>query len=295
MQMIVLGAAAGGGLPQWNCGCQNCNDARRGVIPAMTQSSVAVSADGEEWVVLNASPDIGQQLQQIPQLQPKALRHTPICSVVLTNGDIDHIAGLLTLREKTAFTLYATSAGIEILETNAVFNVLDDTLVVRKHVALDTPFNPASGLTITAFAVPGKVALFLEGETPKLEEVGEQTVGLLIEGGRARAAYIPGCAKVPDWLLERLEAVDLLLFDGTVWNNDDMQRTGTGQKTGARMGHLPLNGTGGSLERLAALKARKVLIHINNTNPILQPEAPERAEVLARGWEIAQDGMEIKL
>ena len=295
MQMIVLGAAAGGGLPQWNCGCQNCNDARRGVIPAMTQSSVAVSADGEEWVVLNASPDIGQQLQQVPQLQPKALRHTPICSVVLTNGDIDHIAGLLTLREKTAFTLYATSAGIEILKTNAVFNVLDDALVVRKHAALDTPFNPASGLTITPFAVPGKVALFLEGETPKLEEVGEQTVGLLIEGGTARAAYIPGCAKVPDWLLERLEAVDLLLFDGTVWNNDDMQRTGTGQKTGARMGHLPLNGTGGSLERFAALKARKILIHINNTNPILQPEAPERAEVLARGWEIAQDGMEITL
>lgn len=295
MRIIVLGAAAGGGLPQWNCGCQNCNDARRGDIPEMTQSSVAVSADTESWVVLNASPDIRAQLASIPQMHPPALRGTPIKSVVLTNGDIDHIAGLLTLREKTPFDLYATAAGMEIIESNSVFGVMDPELIARRQITLDEPFTPAPGLTMTPFAVPGKVALFLEGDTLNLQEVGEQTVGLLIDSAAGRAAYIPGCASIPDWLLDRLEAVDLLLFDGTVWNNDDMQRTGTGVKTGARMGHIPLNGPDGSLARLSGVNARKMFIHINNTNPILQPDSPERAEVRAKGWDIAHDGMEISL
>ena len=295
MQMIVLGAAAGGGLPQWNCGCQNCNDARRGAIPKSTQSSVAVSADGKSWVLLNASPDIGVQFQNCEAMHPKTLRSTPIAAVVLTNGDIDHIAGLLTLREKTAFDLYATAAGQDILQNNAVFNVLDGDLVSRHRIALDHPFAPTPGVTITPFAVPGKVALFMEGDKLNLKEVGEQTVGLMIETAQGRAAYIPGCAAIPDWLLERLQNVDLLLFDGTVWNNDDMQRTGTGQKTGARMGHIPLNGSEGSLERFCGLDARKIYIHINNTNPILQPSSPERAQVLDRGWDIAFDGMEITL
>lgn len=260
-----------------------------------TQSSVAVSADGDRWVLLNASPDIGQQFLRTPALHPRDIRDTPVAAVILTNGDIDHVAGLLTLREKTVFTVYATESGLDILRGNAVFNVLDAELVARAQIALDTPFEPTPGLTVTPFAVPGKVALFLEGDTLNLEEVGEQTVGLLIETDGGRAAYIPGCAKVPDWLLDKLGAVDLLLFDGTVWNNDDMQSTGTGQKTGARMGHLPLNGAEGSLARFADLDTRKILIHINNTNPILQPDSPERAEVTARGWEIAFDGMEITL
>ena len=272
-------------------------DARAGVIPIMTQSSIAVSADGESWAVLNASPDIGAQLLRSPALHPKALRHSPIGAVVLTNGDIDHLAGLLTLREKTAFSLFATSAGMEILESNSVFNVLDRDLVARTEIDLDVPFSPVPGLTVTPFAVPGKVALFLEGDAAALDlkAVGAQTVGLMLETGETRAAYIPGCAEVPDWLIARLGGVDLLLFDGTVWDNDDMQRTGTGQKTGARMGHIQINGADGSLARFAALFARKLLIHINNTNPILQPGSPERAQVLAAGWEITFDGMEITL
>lgn len=139
------------------------------------------------------------------------------------------------------------------------------------------------------------MALFLEGDTVDVEEIGEQTIGLVLEGGGKRAAYIPGCATVPDWLLARLADVDVLLFDGTVWNNDEMAQTGTGEKTGARMGHVPLNGQHGSLSRFEGFDARKIFIHINNTNPILQPEAPERTEVLSRGWEIAADGMEIRL
>lgn len=296
MKIVVLGAAAGGGLPQWNCGCRNCADARAGKLPVMTQSSIAVSADGETWAVLNASPDISAQLLRTPQLHPKSLRHTPIGAVVLTNGDIDHIAGLLTLREKTAFTLYATSAGMKITSSNSVFNVLDADLVGRETIHLDTPFEPVPGLRVTPFAVPGKVALFLEDEAAlDLEAVGEQTVGLLLETEGRRAAYVPGCATVPDWLLDRLAGVDFLLFDGTVWENDDMARTGTGQKTGARMGHIALNGAEGSIARLAGLEARKMFVHINNTNPILQPDSAERAAVIAAGWEIAHDGMEILL
>ncbi|WP_415918849.1 pyrroloquinoline quinone biosynthesis protein PqqB [Tateyamaria sp. SN6-1] len=295
MKLIVLGAAAGGGLPQWNCGCPNCADARMGIIPRMTQSSLAVSVDGTAWSVLNASPDIRAQVDACAAMHPPGLRGSPIASVVLTNGDIDHIAGLLTLREKTPFDVHATAAGLDILASNSVFGVLDPDLVARHPIALDQAFEPVPGLTVTPIAVPGKVALFLEGDTLNLEEVGEQTVGLLLEQGGARVAYVPGCAAIPDWLLERLEGVDLLLFDGTVWNNDDMQRTGTGEKTGARMGHVPMNGAQGSLARLRNLEARKVFIHINNTNPILQPASDARAQVLAEGWEIAHDGMEITL
>ena len=296
MKLAILGAGAGGGLPQWNCGCANCLDARAGKIASMTQSSVAVSADGERWVVLNASPDIAAQLQRTNALWPKSLRGTPIAAVVLTNGDIDHIAGLLTLREKTPFTVFATQSGMDILTTNSVFNVLDSELVERSLISVDEVFEPLSDVKITPFSVPGKVALFLEDEESlDIEAVGDQTIGLLLEVNGKRAAYIPGCAALPDWLLMRLEAVDLLLFDGTVWENDDMAKTGTGQKTGARMGHIQLSGHDGSLERLGSVSARKVFVHINNTNPILQPESGERAKVESAGWEIAYDGMEIEL
>ncbi len=261
----------------------------------MSQSSVAVSGDGDNWVVLNASPDIRSQVAAQSALHPKALREAPMRSVVLTNGDIDHIAGLLVLREKSDFTVFATAAGQDILDTNPVFAVLDAAHVKKTRIDLDTPFSPVPNLTITPFAVPGKVALFLEGDEVKLEEVGEQTVGLMLESENKTAAYIPGCATIPDWLIDRLNMVDLMLFDGTVWENDDMQKTGTGQKTGARMGHIPLQGQDGSLARFAGLDARKIFVHINNTNPILQPESSERRAVLDSGWEIAFDGMEISL
>ncbi|SDE03733.1 pyrroloquinoline quinone biosynthesis protein B [Ruegeria marina] len=259
----------------------------------MTQSSVAISVDGASWVLLNASPDIRAQIQATPALHPRGLRDTPIAAVVLTNADVDHIAGLLTLREKTGFTVFGTADILQTLEANRIFDVMDRTLIPRTGFALEQTITPLPDLTLTPFAVPGKVALFLEGETVGLQEIGEQTIGLMIEDGRRKVAYIPGCAALPDWLVDRLRDVDLLLFDGTVWENDDMARTGTGEKTGARMGHLPMQGDMGSLARLAPINARKVFIHVNNTNPVLQPDGPERAALMRAGWEIARDGQEI--
>lgn len=261
----------------------------------MTQSSLALSADGEAWVLLNASPDLRQQLAATPALHPRGLRDSPVAAVVLTNADVDHIAGLLSLREKTPFRLFATASTLTVLAENAVFAVLDPALVTPVAITLDQPFCPLPGLEITAYAVPGKVALYLEGPEVETQAMGEQTIGLrIVQGGRV-LHYLPGCADLPDWLCDRLTEADLLLFDGTVWADDDMQRSGTGAKTGARMGHLAMSGPEGSLARLAGLTARRVYTHINNTNPVLLPGAPERAALFAAGWELAADGMEIVL
>ena len=262
----------------------------------MTQSSVGVSLDGRDWVVLNASPDIRDQLARQPDFHPTSLRGTPIHTVVLTNGDIDHIAGLLTLREKTGFRVAATAETAGILAANSVFAVLDRDLVAMDPIRLDQPFEPLPGLTILPFAVPGKIPLFLEDEgiaadSEALKAMGEQTIGLRISAGDKCVYYIPGCAEIPDWLIARLQDADLLLFDGTVWENDEMSRTGTGAKTGARMGHVAMDGPQGAMARLQGISARKVFIHINNTNPVLQPDGPERARAEAAGWTIAQDGM----
>mgnify|MGYP003562948367 FL=1 len=293
MRFLVLGASAGGGLPQWNCGCTNCNDARAGKIAASGQSSLAVSLDGQNWAVLNASPDIRQQMLDNPAMHPRNLRHTPIASVLLTNGDIDHIAGLLSLREQTPFTLYATGDILDVLAQNRIFDAVNREKVTRERVALNTDIPLLPNLTARLFAVPGKVPLFMEGESVQTDLMGEQTVGVRLEGGGKVAYYIPGCAEVTPDLLAQLQDADQLFFDGTLWDDEEMIRTGTGVKTGRRMGHIPVSGPDGSIAKLADLKTAKTFIHINNTNPILQPDSPERATVLAAGWIIAQDGQEI--
>ncbi len=294
MFVKILGAAAGGGLPQWNCGCRNCDDARQDLIPRMSQSSVAISSDGREWLLLNASPDIRDQLRA-SGLHPAGLRGSPVSAVVLTNGDIDHIAGLLTLRESTPFSIHATPATLAILQ-QPVFRVLNPDLVRQVPIQLDKPFEPLAGLQVTAFAVPGKVALFLEQGEVQTDLLGEQTVGLQIKGKGREIFYIPGCARVTPELCDMLSGADLLLFDGTVWSDDEMSKTGTGAKTGARMGHIAMSGPDGSMAALSDVSlARRVFIHVNNTNPVLQPAAPERAMAEAAGWRIAQDGMEFAL
>ena len=292
MKFLVLGAAAGGGLPQWNCGCANCKAARAGEIPASGQSSLAVSARDGQWSILHASPDIRAQMLVNPQLHPRSLRDTPVQSVLVTNGDIDHIAGLLSLREQTPFTLFGTHEILSVLDGNRIFDAVSREKVGRRDIALGQDFALHDGLNARLFAVPGKVPLFMEGDTVQTDLVGEQTVGARLWDAGSVAYYIPGCAVITDALLAQIADADQLFFDGTLWDDDEMIRTKTGVKTGRRMGHIPISGPDGSMAALSHLSATKTYIHINNTNPIWQPDSPERAEVLAAGWQIAQDGQE---
>ncbi|MBN9508999.1 MAG: pyrroloquinoline quinone biosynthesis protein PqqB [Alphaproteobacteria bacterium] len=302
MLMIVLGAAAGGGFPQWNSNAPACRRARHGdpQAPARTQASLAVSADGKTFFLLNASPDLRQQIEATPSLHPAdGPRHSPIAGVVLTGGDVDAIAGLLVLRERHAFTVWGAAPVMDVLEANPIFEVLGRDLVARRTVALDRPFPLArpdgteSGLTAELFAVPGKTPLYAErpGEDPPIIADGT-TVGIAIGDGRSRAFFIPGCAEFPDWLGARLRGADLVFFDGTLWRDDEMITAGVGTKTGRRMGHMSQTGPAGTLAAFAGLGVRrKVLIHINNSNPVLLADSAERAEAEARGWTIAADGM----
>jgi pyrroloquinoline quinone biosynthesis protein B len=299
MRVVVLGSAAGGGLPQWNCRCPNCTLARSEPerVRPRTQSSIAVSADGDDWLLINASPDIRQQLFDNEVMHPReGLRHSPIRAVLLTNGDVDHVAGLLTLREGQPYTLYATSGILESVNANRVFDVMAEGIVARRTIGLDAPFEPLPGLRVTLFAVPGKVPLWLEGEQVEIGAETETTVGAMIEAGGRRLAYVPGCALVNDDVRRRLAGVDALLFDGTVLYDDDMIRAGVGTKTGWRMGHVPMRGDKGSIDALAGVEiGRRVFVHINNTNPVLVEGSPERAEVEAAGWTVAHDGLSLDL
>lgn len=295
MRAIVLGAAAGGGLPQWNCGCLNCVLARAGEIPGASQSSLAVSADGVDWAILNASPDVRNQLAATPALHPRELRDSPVKAVLLTNGDIDHVAGLLGLREKQGLSLHATAEILVVLAGNPVFAALDPALVTRRAQTLGRPFALLPGLTAELFAVPGKVPLYLEGETVATDLEGEQTVGVRLESDTGVAFYVPGCAAVTPALAERLRGAALVFFDGTLWEDDEMIRAGLGAKTGRRMGHVSMNGPEGSIAALENLEiGRKVFVHMNNSNPVWR-NGPERAKAIAAGWEIARDGMEVTL
>ncbi|WP_095590301.1 pyrroloquinoline quinone biosynthesis protein PqqB [Actibacterium ureilyticum] len=293
---LILGAAAGGGLPQWNCGCDNCNKARAGQIPAQTQSSLAVTANGRDWAVLNASPDIRHQLAAATPLHPTGLRDMPLGAVLVTNGDIDHVAGLLTLREVQPFTLFATAGIHDVLAANPMLDALNPAVVDRETIALNTPFDLVPGLTAELFPVPGKVPLYMEGETVETDLMGDQTVGVELRADGKRVLYIPGCACLNDDLRARISGADLLFFDGTLWSDDEMQRCGLGQKTGKRMGHMSMSGDDGSLAAFAGIDVgRKIYVHMNNSNPVLDPASTERANAEATGWTIGQDQMEIAL
>jgi pyrroloquinoline quinone biosynthesis protein B len=302
----VLGAGAGGGFPQWNSNAAGCRRARAGDPHARpcTQASVAVSADGDQWFLLNASPDLRQQIEAAPCLHPRhGLRSSPIAGIVLTGGDVDAIAGLLTLRERHKFTLYGTARIHQVLDANPIFEVLARDVVTRQCVAVGTPIMLAlpdgspSGLSVELFPVPGKVPLYLEQTSvaPSIVE-GEETVGAAISDGNRRLLFIPGCAGMTEALAQRIQGADGVLFDGTLWTDDEMLRAGLGGKTGLRMGHMSLSGPNGTLAAFSTLDVRrKILLHINNSNPILLDDTPERDAVEAAGWEVAYDGMELQL
>jgi len=302
LSIVVLGTAAGGGVPQWNCGCTNCAAARDGDRQlGSTQASIAVSADRKHWFLINASPDLRQQITDTPCLHPKpgAMRNSPIAGVLLTNGEVDAVAGLLSLREGSPFGLYAHERVLRILDANSIFNVLGAALVPRIAVEIDAPFEPRlpdgtpSGLEITAFAAPGKTALFLEGADD--DELGD-TLGLVIRdrvGGR-RLVFIAACAAVTPAVRAHLEGAAMVFFDGTLWRDDEMIALGLGKKSGQRMGHISMEAALAELDGLDA-GAAKYFLHINNSNPALRENSPERRQLEAQGWRIPADGMEITL
>lgn len=297
LRALVLGSAAGGGLPQWNCGCANCNAARDvgSLVKPQSQSSLAVSVDGLNWSILNASPDMRTQLSANPPLHPDGLRGSPVRSVVLTNGDIDHVAGLLVLRERHPFTIYATPHIAALLGENSVFGVLDPELVTISEVKPGIAFELQPGLAAELVPVPGKEPLYKEAGIVRTDIESETTVGIRLTEANREIWYIPGCARLTTTLAERLAGSDLVFFDGTVFDDDEMIATGTGSKTGRRMGHMPMNGADGSMAAFAAIKTgRKVYIHINNTNPVWNPVSPQRRMIEQAGWEIAMDGTEYR-
>lgn len=310
MLIRILGAAAGGGFPQWNCNCRNCSDVRAGKpgFRARTQCSLAVSANGVDWVLLNTAPDLRQQINDTPELgaQPDGgLRNSPIKAAVLTGGDVDFIAGLLNLRELQPFTVYGSSRVLATLAANSVFNVLDASVVPRRELPLGSPLaiegaGRPTGLVIEAFAVPGKIALYLESSAAS-DNYGSRegdAIGLKISAPDTgkHFFYVPGCATVDGELGERLKGAPLVFFDGTLYTDDEMIQQGLMQKTGQRMGHISISGPDGSIAAFEKLDvARRIYVHINNSNPVLDDNSPERRATEAAGWEVGYDGMEIRL
>lgn len=304
MKVMVLGAAAGGGFPQWNCNCHNCCGVRSGSIEAQprTQSSIAVSADGERWILFNASPDIRAQLEANPPLQPrKGRRDTGVHGIVLADSQIDHTTGLLFLREGCPLSVYCTDMVAQDLSTGfPIFVMLQswDGGVNHTTVPIDgSAFQVSDIEEIAITAVP------LQGKAPPYSphrhdpHVGDN-VGYLIEDTRSQASlfYAPGLGQMSSVLLDMMGGADCVMVDGTFWSEDEMQRAGVGIKLASDMGHLPQSGDEGMLNWLSKVQGpRKILIHINNTNPILIENSPERKLVEESGVEVAYDGMAFDL
>jgi pyrroloquinoline quinone biosynthesis protein B len=303
VHVVLLGAAAGGGFPQWNCWCPGCRLARRDPSAAIprSQSSAAVSVDGTRWFLLNASPDVREQLRFIlPEHAPQGVRHVPLEGAVLTDAEIDHSLGIVLLREAGHLPLYLTRAVAAILErdsrllatTRAFSQVPVTGLELNRPVAMAYRDGTPSGLSVEAFAVPA--------DPPRFTSVTEEghTVGLILrEDATGRAcAFVPGCGGLDEPLLAKLAAADALLFDGTFWDDRELITLGIGSRTAQQLDHLPIGGPDGSLARLASLPCRhKVYTHINNTNPVLIEQSPERAAVAQAGMTVGFDGMRIEV
>jgi len=301
VQIILLGTGAGGGVPQWNCGCANCRAARaRG--RGRTQSSAAVSADGARWVLLNASPDLRSQLAAHAPFWPLAARESRISAVVLTDGEIDHSLGLLLLREGTSrMPVYASGGVAELLDGPLpITRVLESycgvelrPLAAGRATALADGVGRPLGLSCTAVALSRRPPRYATTTSD-----GDFEVGLRIHDAATGGnfAYVPAAAAVDDDVCALAAGTDLLCFDGTFWSDDELHGAGVAGPRAREMGHVPIGGVGGSLERLGRIGAKRtVLVHINNTNPILDPSSPERAQVSAAGVDVGEDGMRFTL
>jgi len=297
MRIRVLGSAAGGGLPQWNCGCERCVRARAGdpAVPPRTQPSIAVSADGVRWSIVNASPDVRDQLARFPALHPRpGTRDIPLDTIVVTNADVDHVLGLLVLRESLPYRIVSTPFVRDaLLDHNALLHLLEPAWGIAK---LDQPvmLDRDGHLEARFFPVPGKVPTWLAKLAPNQPET---TVGVRITDLRSgrRLVYAPGVAKLDAGTLAEFEAASCSFVDGTFFRNDELSAMRPGAPDATAMGHVPISGPGGSLPVLAELRGRVVYIHMNNTNPILDAASPEASLVQRAGIEIAMDGMELEL
>lgn len=306
MEVLLLGTAAGGGFPQWNCWCTSCRAARETPARARprTQSSLAVSSDGHRWFLCNASPDVREQLAALSRDPAPALRAVPIDGVLLTDAEIDHTLGVVLLREGRRLHVHCTAAVRRTLERDSA--VLTLTRAFAELQVTELPLHDAiplvgadgtpSGLTVEAFAVAGDPPRFASANEPG------HTVGLLVRDGPPGAgsalAYVPGCAALDDALLARLAGVPLVLLDGTFWSDDELQRLQLSTRSARQMGHLPIGGAGGSLERLRTLDGAATTVvytHVNNSNPVLVEDSPERAAVRDAGHLIGEDGMRFTL
>lgn len=303
MYIYVLGSAAGGGFPQWNCNCPNCHGVRTGTIQAKarTQSSIAVSENGTDWVLLNASPDIRQQLFEFKAAQPaRKLRDTGITSVILMDSQLDHTTGLLTLREGCPMKVWCTEMVHQDLTSGfPVFNMLKHWNGGLQYHEI----NPKQAFKIDGFENLEFLPLIIKSAAPpysphRNDPHDGDNIALIIKDHKTQKQlfYAPGLGKIDDQIMQIMQSSDCVMIDGTLWTDDEMQQTGVGTKTGREMGHLYISGEGGSLSYLNQLNTpKKVLIHINNTNPILNENSSQFAELKANGVEVAYDGMQIEL
>ena len=300
MHVRVLGAAAGGAFPQWNCSCPNCRRLRQGrfVGPPRSQAQLALSTDEARWFLVNASPDLRYQIESFPPLHPcsHAIRHSPIESVILTCAEVDAALGLLLLRESQPLTIYATTAVRNILtEDNTLFNVLRREIDQVRWVALSAG-EPCelgeSGIECLPVSVDHNFPAFVPAQRAAQFDAADAVLGLFFEYRGRRVAFFPGASQVrPEWL-DRMKTCDVVFFDGTFWSDDELIRLQGHGKTARQMGHLPVLDT---LPALADIRTRKIFIHVNNTNPMLDEAGEEFRQIRSNGWEIAFDGMDLVL
>jgi pyrroloquinoline quinone biosynthesis protein B len=308
MHIKILGSAAGGGFPQWNCACSNCRALRAGTFAGKprTQAQVAVSSNGESWYLLGASPDLRSQIENTPELHPRAgLRQSPISGVVLASADLDHVLGLLLLRELQPLQVFATISVLDILRRdNTFFGMLNripqqadwNAIVPGTEFELFGANVERSGLLCTPISLGTRYPAYVTPTRVQQLRPEGAVCGLIVERAGKRLAYISAVGHVDKELLEVLGGVDLLFFDGTFWSDDELIRVDSSGATARQMGHIPVGGPDGSLQQLAGLrKPRKVFVHINNTNPMLDESGPEHRAVGEAGWEIAEDGWQFTL
>jgi pyrroloquinoline quinone biosynthesis protein B len=306
MQVKILGSAAGGGFPQWNCACANCRAVRAGTFRGKprTQTQAALTQDGRSWFLLGASPDLRSQIEATPELHPRdGLRQSPIAGIVLANADVDHALGLLLLRELQPLRIYATPSIQSILrQDNSMFAMLQRVpnqavwtgFLPEAEFTLSDSNNQDSTLRCQAMSLVSHYPAYVTQARQLQLAPAESSLGFIIHSPLgARLAYLPAVPQVDDALLEQLNCVDLLLFDGTFWSDDELIRVQGSGQTARQMGHIPVEET---LVRLAGLRRpRKIFLHINNTNPMLDEARPQHRQVRDAGWEIAEDGWQFDL